>query len=666
MIVGQRSDTMLAHIQNRDREINEDKIVDEIRALSIDMIREAGSGHSGIALGGASILYTLYAHHLRFDPKNPSFYNRDRFVMSSGHGSSLLYATLCMAGYPLDLEDLKKFRTLHSKTSGHPEYNLSLGVEATTGPLGEGIAMAVGMAMAGKHSRALLNNKLIDYHVYCYCGDGDLMEGVSYEAMSLAGSLNLDNLILLYDSNHVSLDGATKNVFDDNIEERVIACNFDYIEATDEIESLDKAILEARQNKKPTLIEVKTTIGKYAKDEGKNTIHGRVLEKEEITKIKKKMGLRDIPFTITNESLEGFQILIQNRNEHLVENFEKEIDALEEEEKKIVELLRGDKKTITLSDLLYETPEDKKESLRLSSFKVLNAYAKESPLLFGGCADVSASTLVRLEDTISFSKDHYEGRNIMFGVREHSMAAVANGLALSGYRPFVSTYLCFSDYLKPALRLSSLMDLPVTYIFTHDSISIGEDGPTHMPVEQIVTLRALPNMEVYRPADSNEVIGSYRSIMENMHPASILLSRNTLPILDTTSVPLVSDGAYIVRQEERDLDGIIIATGEEVSLALDVIKLLQEKGYDIRLVSMPSMERYEKLEDKKKEELLPIGIKKFVIEKSSSYSWYFFTYNDSYLFTQDVFGLSGKKEDVEKEFHFTKEEISLAIEALLK
>ncbi len=660
---------MLAFNRNMEKEVNEEKIVDQIRALGIDMIHEAQSGHPGIVLGAANLIYTIYAHHLRFDPQHPHYFNRDRFVMSAGHGSALLYATLCMAGYPLEIEDLKKFRQLDSITPGHPEFGLTPGVEATTGPLGQGFAMSVGLAMASKHSAALINkNKcdVIDYRVYCLCGDGDLMEGISYEAASLAGTLALNNLIVLYDSNHICLDGETKTTFTEQIEERFRAFNWDVVTVNDDIAAIDKAIEKAKSNDKPSLIQVKTTIGRYSNEAGKNIVHGRPLDIEDITQIKKQMNLRDIPFAVSSEALEDFQGMIIKRNQNLYQDWQGKVSSLEETEKELLTLLMQQDKKVMLLNMNYEQPENGKESLRIASSKVLNALAQTSPLILGGAADLASSTLTTLQGEEIFSKTNYAGRNILFGVREFAMAAIANGLALGGFRPFVATYLSFSDYLKPALRLSCLMNLPVVYIFSHDSISVGEDGPTHQPVEQLVALRATPNLEVFRPADSNEVIGCYKTIFEQVKPAAIILGRNQTPILATTSVPFVASGAYIVKHEERKLDGIIIATGEEVSLALEIIQLLLEKGYDLRLVSMPSIERYQQMFEDEKEVLLPVGIKKFVIEKSSSYSWYSFVYNQNYLFTVDQFGQSANKESLDEAFGFTKEVIAGKIEELLK
>ena len=646
----------------------EEKIIGEIKSLGLDMIEEAGSGHPGIVLGAAPILYTLYLNHLRFDASNPNFYNRDRFIMSAGHGSSLLYSILYFAGYDLSLDDLKAFRRLNSKTPGHPEYRKTPGVEMTTGPLGQGFATAVGYAIAEKHTEALINKKekVIDYNIYCLCGDGDLMEGVSYEAASLAGSLKLDNLIVLYDSNKTTMDGKIDNVFDEDITKRFESMNWTVLTTSDEPQDIDDAIIKAKEADKPTIIQVATTIGKDSSLADSNKSHSGCFDKEEISKIKTTLGVRDIPFTISNEAVEEFRSYIKERNKDLVTNFDEIKEMLDEEEMSILNKLINPDKSIKLTTLDYTKPDDNEELLRISAKKVLNSYSLISPLIIGGNADTSSSTKIYLNELTPFTKDNYIGRNINFGVREHAMASIANGLALAGYRPFVSTFLSFSDYLKPALRLTALMDLPVTYIFTHDSISIGQDGPTHQPVEQLVSLRAVPNMEVFRPADSNEVIGSFKTIYENNSPSSLIIGRGSIKILESTSISATSKGGYIVHNEERKLDGVIIATGEEVTLALEVMQLLKEKGYDLRVVSMPSIERYNSLTKEEKEELLPLGVKKFVIEKGSSYSWYSFVYKDSYLFTLDKFGASGKTEEVNSFYGFTKEEISLKIEALLK
>ncbi len=650
--------------------INEGKIIENIRALGIDMIDEAQSGHPGIVLGAAPILYALYAHHLRFDPKNPTYFNRDRFVLSAGHGSALLYAVLAMAGYDLEMEDLKAFRQLGSKTPGHPEVGKTPGVEVSTGPLGQGVATAVGMAIAAKYQQAIFNQEkknFLDYKIYCLVGDGDLMEGVAYEALSLAGTLKLDNLILLYDSNHISLDGKTEMTFQENVHDRLIACGFDVFDVpnSEDIFALDKAIESAKASSQPAFIEVHTTIGKYSSLEGTNKVHGTPLSKSEITALKAKLHMRDIPFTISSEAIEDFQYQITNRCSNLVEEWNKKKEELSEPLKKELAFLENPDKSIKLTKFDYQPPESKEESLRETSAKVLSSICQKYTFVLNGSADLFASCKNYLQEQGDFGPNHYQGRNLWFGVREHAMAAVANGLALCGIRPIVSTYLAFSDYLRPALRMTALMNLPVLYLFTHDSISVGEDGPTHQAVEQLVSLRATPNLDVYRPGDANEIIGTYKTVFESNHPACIVLGRNRVPVLTGTNTASVEKGAYIVKQEERTLDGILIATGEELSLAEQVVENLFRKGYDLRLISMPCLERYAHLSEEEKEALLPVGVKKFVIEKASSYSWYQFVYDQKYLFTNDQFGASGNRQELDEAYHFTVTQIEEKIEKLL-
>lgn len=650
--------------------INEGKIVENIRALGIDMIDEAQSGHPGIVLGAAPILYTLYAHHLRIDPKEPSFFNRDRFVMSAGHGSALLYAVLAMAGFDLELDDLKAFRKYGSKTPGHPEVGVTPGVDMSTGPLGQGVASAVGMAIASKYQQAVFNKEkkdFIDYNVYCLVGDGDLMEGVSYEALSLAGTLKLDNLVILYDSNHISLDGKTQMTFQENIQERFASYGFDVFEVTnsEDIGALDKTIEAAKKSSKPAFIEITTTIGKFSSLEGTNKVHGSPFTKEEITHLKAKLNVRDIPFTISSEAIEDFQYQINSRTATLVDDWNKKREELSDVLQQELAFLEGQEKTMKLTDLDYEPPKSGEESLRKTSSKVLSSLGKKYTFLLNGSADLFSSCQNYLEGEGDFSSSNYLGKNIWFGVREHAMASIANGLALCGMRPVVSTYLSFSDYLRPALRMSALMNLPVVYLFTHDSISVGQDGPTHQAVEQLVSLRAMPNLDVYRPGDANEVIGSYKAVFESNHPSCIVLGRNSVPVLEGTNATQVEKGAYIVKKEDRKLDAVIIATGEELSLAVSVIDRLFRKGYDIRLVSIPSLEKYGQLSKEEQEELLPVGVKKFVIEKASSYSWYHFVYDQKYLFTIDSFGASGSKEALAEAFDFTVEKVEEKIEKLL-
>lgn len=660
--------------QKRDEnEINQGKIIDQLRCLGIDMISEANSGHPGIVLGAAPILYTLYAHHLRFDPLDPNYFNRDRFVMSAGHGSALLYATLYLAGFPITLDDLKNFRQIDSITPGHPEYGVTPGVDASTGPLGQGIAMAVGMAMAEANLRARYNNgkkEVIDHYTYVLAGDGDLMEGVSYEACSLAGTLKLNKLIILYDSNDVCLDGKTSMTFNDNVSMRFISLGWNVITVSDgeSYEAISKAIDEAKNSTdKPTLIEVKTVIGKHSSLEGTNLVHGAPLSREEVTAIKGKLGVRDIPFTVSQNICDDFRYFVEKRCSSLSEKFDKTVASLSEEEQEELKFFMGNDKAIPIKNFIYTPTEDLLESPRDTSSRLLNSVVKDSPFILGGSADLFAANRTYIKDAGDFSANNYLGKNIFFGVREHAMGAILNGLALSGFRVYGSTFLSFSDYMKPAIRMAAMMKLPVMYIFTHDSISVGEDGPTHQPVEQLLGLRSIPNLEVFRPADANEVIGSYKTISEmSSGPSVITLSRNKLPILETTNVVGVSHGGYVVFDTERKPSGIVIATGEEVHQAIEVAKRLLVKGIAIRVVSMPNLNRFLKQDEEYIESVLPVEVRKIVVEAGSSFSWNRLIFNDKYLITLDTFGASGKKDDVYKKFGFDVDSLEEKIENLLK
>lgn len=654
--------------RNNDEPINDQKIINQLRGLGIDMIHEAGSGHPGITLDAAPILYTLYAKHLRFDPTHTDFFNRDRFIMSAGHGSALLYACLSMAGFDLSIDDLKSYRRLNSKTPGHPEFGKTPGVDMTTGPLGQGLATSVGIAIAEAQLEAKYKN-LINFNTYVLCGDGDLEEGISYEACSLAGTLKLNRLIVLYDSNDTSLDSKTDTSFNENIELRFKSMGWNYLKVNDgeDYEAIDKAITEAKKAELPTLIEVKTTIGKFSKYEGTNKIHGGDLEDDDITSIKEKLKLRDIPFNITNDVLEDFRFMIQERNCDLVSNFLDKFNKLDEEEQTKLDSLIKNEWEINLKELSYEKPEENYESLRDTSSKVLNSIVNTNDFILGGSADLFASTKTYINDLGDFSSKNYLGKNIFFGVREHAMAAIVNGISLVGFRSYASTFLAFSDYMRPAMRLAAILNLPVTYIFTHDSISIGSDGATHQPVEQLTSLRAMPNLEVFRPCDANEVIGTYKTIMKKkIGPSVISLSKTRLPILETTSSSGVEKGAYIVKDEQRKLDGIIISSGEEVHQAIEVSKRLNTKGIDVRVVSMPSIKRFLDQEDSYKEEILPVGIKKIVIEAGSSLSWNRLIFNKKYLITLDTFGDSGSRDELYEKYGFDIKSLEEKIENLLK
>ena len=650
-------------------EINQTKIIDQIRCLGIDMIDAANSGHPGIVLGAAPIIYTLYAHHLNFDPTQPDYFNRDRFVMSAGHGSALLYATLHMAGFDLNIDDLKAFRQIGSKTPGHPEYGITPGVEMTTGPLGQGLATAVGMAMA----EANLNSryKIVDHYTYCLCGDGDLMEGISYEAMSLAGTLKLNKLIVLYDSNDICLDGKTSQTFTENAAMRFVAMGWNVITVTDgeNYEAISKAIEEAHASTdKPTIIEIKTTIGKYSELQGTNAVHGAPLSKEDISNIKEKLKVRDIPFMVSQNTCADFRYIINTRCEHLVEEWETKLNCLSAQEKEELAYFMSPDKNIEIKELFYEPPADvQEESPRITSYKLLNSIVPNFPYIIGGSADLFGANKTYIDSGGIYSSEDYLGKNIYFGVREHAMGAILNGLALHGFRPYGSTFLSFSDYLRPAIRMACMMNLPITYIFTHDSISVGEDGPTHQPIEQLLGLRSMPNLDVFRPADTNEVIGTYLSILKKQNgPAAICLSRNTLPILETAKANEVERGGYIIYDTDSKPQGIIIATGEEVSISIEVAKRLRTKGIDVRVVSMPNLERFLMQDEEYIESILPVEIKKIVIEAGSSLSWHSLIFNSKYLITIDNFGASGKKNDVYKKFGFDIDTLEEKVEDLLK
>ena len=596
---------MINNEENEEKDIF--KVIDNIRALGIDMISEAKSGHPGIVLGAAPIIATLYTNHIKVKQDEPNWINRDRFVMSAGHGSALLYATLFMSGYDIPFEEIKNFRKINSLTPGHPEYGVTNGVDVSTGPLGQGFATSVGMAISERFLRNYFGDKIINHYTYVLCGDGDLMEGISYEAASLAGHLNLNKLIVLYDSNGITLDGELKTSFEEDIKTRFEAMNWNYILVDDgeDTEALDNAIIEAKKSlSKPTIIEIKTIIGMYSKNEGTCKVHGSPLDLEDINNIKERLGLRQIPFAISLETQNEMKEFIYDRNAKEYRDWVEEVEKLDDKKKSELELLINNDKPVKIQEIDYDYPEDGKDSTRNVSGKIINSIAKTYPFLIGGSADVSKSSMARILNTDDFCLVTPSGRNINFGIREHAMGAIANGIALSGMTPFVSTFFSFSDYLKPAMRMSALMNLPVIYVFSHDSISVGEDGPTHQPIEQLAALRAMPNFDTYRPADANETIGAYKAILELRKPAAIVLGRNKVKIEESTSSSNVINGAYIVQKELNDLEAIIITSGEELELTMKVYNNLIEKGYGIRIVSMPSMERFEANSNEYKNEIL--------------------------------------------------------------
>lgn len=643
------------------REINplDKKAIDNLRCLSIDMINEAKSGHPGICLGSAPILYTLYSNHLKFDPNNDKWINRDRFIMSAGHGSALLYSIIYMSGFNLSLDELKRFRKIDSITPGHPELNVTPGVDISTGPLGQGIANAVGIAISEKYLNKTIDQNVIDFNTYVFCGDGDLMEGISYEAISLAGTLKLNKLILLHDSNNITLDGKLENSYTENTKLRFEAMNWNVISVLDgeDINSINDAIIKAKTSDKPTLIEIKTIIGKYSENEGTEKVHGAPLSEEDIKNIKEKLNIRDIPFQVSDEAVTYLRDNINKRNSVEIEKWMNKVTSLNETEKTKLDLLLSSNSEIKLKDMYYKIPDDGLESTRVTSGKIINAISDIYPFFIGGSCDVSKSTYAKINDNSL--------KYIDFGIREHAAGAIANGIASTNVTPFVSTFLSFSDYMKPAIRMSAMMNLPVIYVFSHDSITVGEDGPTHQPIEQLISLRSIPNLDVYRPADANEVLGCYKNIFETRKPSVIILGRNKVPLQENTKVNDIKNGAYIVK-DSKNMDGILIATGGELDLALQVSDSLLEKGIDLRVVSMPSIEVFKRTSKKYQNEVLPKIKNTFVIEPLSSYSWDQFVEDRNHLFTIDCFGVSGNYNDVMKKYNFTKEYIENKIEELLK
>lgn len=650
--------------------MNDERIINAIKALSIAQISKAGSGHPGIALGAAPILYTLYSKHLNIDVLDEKWINRDRFVLSAGHASALLYSVLYMSGFDISINDLKEFRQIDSVTPGHPEYGVTKGVDMSTGPLGQGIASAVGMAISAKYLKEKFNG-LISYNTYVLCSEGDLMEGVSYEACSLAGNLKLDNLIVILDSNKVTLDGSLKDSFDEDILKRFEAMGWYTQVVADGNNSLliDMAINKAKRCKgQPSFIEVKTVIGKGSLLQGTNKVHGGTLTKEDIRQLRVKLSVDTDLFknirSLRKEMANFIRIRVMHDKKKWEVKYNAYLNTCDSDTKRFLLSLNEDKRydvTKLFNDALFDDDE-----LRNINSKVMNTIADNYPCFLGGSADTASSCKTYLKSFDDFNSTSLNGKNIRYGVREHAMGAITNGIALSGLRPFASTFLAFSDYLKPSIRMSSLMNIPSIFVFTHDSVNIGEDGPTHQPVEQLAMLRSIPNFYVYRPCDANEVIGSWHTALNNDKPSSIVISRNKVVNLSTTDPLMVKKGAYIVRKEKKKLFGIIIATGSEVALAIDIAEKLSRKNMEIRVVSMPCTRLFNEQPQSYKDEILPIGYKTFVIERASKFGWHKYVYNDKYIMGIDEFGYSGKEEDVLKKLKLDDDTIYKRIEKLLK
>ena len=647
------------------------KSVNAIKVLGVDAINKAKSGHPGVVMGAAPMAYSLFTKHLRVNPKKTDWINRDRFVLSAGHGSMLLYSLLHLSGFEdVSLEEVKNFRQWGSKTPGHPEFGHTKGIDATTGPLGQGISTAVGMALAERYLAAKYNKEgydLFDHYTYVICGDGDIMEGVASEASSFAAVQKLNKLVVLYDSNDICLDGETKDAFSENVRARYEAYGWNTILVEDgsDVEAVNAAIEQAKKSDKPTLIEVKTIIGAGSPNrQGTNGVHGAPLGDEETALFRKEIGWENEPFDIPADVYADFKANVADRGESEYAKWEKlyadykaaypELAAELEEA-----LTREDIKHLSRESFSFKNVGEA-QATRNSSQDAINSVAAVLPTFFGGSADLSHSNMTFIKGDNLQDDAHRTERNVQFGVREFAMATVLNGLMLhGGVRVFGGTFFVFSDYLKGALRLSALQNLPVTYVFTHDSIAVGEDGPTHEPIEHLASLRTIPNTYVFRPADATETQAAwYLSQKTNDRPTSIVLTRQNLPILENSSFEKVAKGAYVVYETAVDFDTILIATGSEVALAINVARELEKDGSKVRVVSMPSVELFEEQSKEYKEKLLPLNIRRRVsLEMGNSALWYKYVGLDGLAIGIDKFGASAPANKVIKEYGFTVEAV---------
>ena len=653
----------------------DDLSVATIRSLCIDEINKANSGHPGMALGSAPILYTLFTRHLVADPKDPEWFNRDRFVLSAGHASALLYAMLHLSGYEVSLDDLKSFRQLGSLTPGHPEYRWTKGVDATSGPLGQGIAQAVGMAMAEESIRANYpdGNKIMNHYTYALCGDGCLQEGISQEAISLAGHQKLNKLILFYDANQVTLDGALDLSFSEQVKARFVASEWNVLEVADgnDIEAIDKAIVEAKKSQdKPTMILIHTVIGFGSAKQGTSKVHGSPLGAEDGKHAKVEVyGFDHEDFFIPEEVKEQFQNTFMARGQKAHEDYKKALEAYGEKHptdlKRFLALIN-----LSVEDYLPRTfpefAEGSSTSTRVASGKALNAYMLNLPNLIGGSADVAGSVMTKLDGGVNFEPGHREGHNINWGIREFAMASAQNGMLLhGGLRTYVGCFAVFADYMKAAIRMAALSHLPAIYLFSHDSIAVGEDGPTHQPIEQLAMLRSIPNMRVIRPCDERETYAAWAEALKSTRtPTALILSRQNLPLLKGSSAEGLAKGAYIVSKEEKKAVLELIATGSEVSLAVEAQKLLKEEGIDVRVISMPSWELFEAQEQSYKDSILSLPWEKRVsVEMLSTFGWDRYAKHHMGL---DSFGASAPAKDVIAKFEFTPAKLVSICKAIVK
>ena len=643
------------------------KSVNVIKVLGVDAINKAKSGHPGVVMGAAPMAYSLFTKHLRVNPKKTDWINRDRFVLSAGHGSMLLYSLLHLSGFEdVSLEEVKNFRQWGSKTPGHPEFGHTKGIDATTGPLGQGISTAVGMALAERYLAAKYNKEgydLFDHYTYVICGDGDIMEGVASEASSFAAVQKLNKLVVLYDSNDICLDGETKDAFSENVRARYEAYGWNTILVEDgaNVDAVSAAIEQAKKSDKPTLIEVKTIIGAGSPNrQGTNGVHGAPLGDEETALFRKEIGWENEPFDIPADVYADFKVNVAERGENEYAKWEK---LYADYKVKFPELAKELEEALTREDIKHLSKESfsfknvgEAQATRNSSQDAINSVAAVLPTFFGGSADLSHSNMTFIKGDGLQDDEHRTERNVQFGVREFAMATVLNGLTLhGGVRVFGGTFFVFSDYLKAALRLSALQNLPVTYVFTHDSIAVGEDGPTHEPIEHLASLRTIPNTYVFRPADATEAQAAwYLSQKTNDKPTSIVLTRQNLPILENSSFEKVAKGAYVVYETAEDFDTILIATGSEVALAIDVARELEKDGSKVRVVSMPSVELFEEQSKEYKEELLPLNVRRRVsLEMGNSALWYKYVGLDGLAIGIDKFGASAPANKVIEEYGFT-------------
>jgi transketolase len=651
--------------------------IDTLRLLAVDTVQKANSGHPGAPLGCAPMAYALYHKVMKHNPKNSKWADRDRFVLSNGHASAMLYGSLYLSGYELTMDDLKSFRQWESKTPGHPESGDADGVEVTTGPLGQGFGMAVGMAMAEKHLAAVYNRpgfEVVDHHTYAIAGDGDLMEGVSHEVAALAGTLGLGKLIVLYDDNQISLDGPTSLSYTDNVLERFEAYHWHVQRVADgnDLAAIEAAIDAARaETGKPSLIAVRTIIGYGSPKAGTSKVHGEPLGAADTAATKKFFGFpEDKSFYVPDEALANWREAI-DRGAAAEADWKKLFAGYAEKFPDLAaEFTRTQSRKLKdgWEKAIPSFPADKPIATRNAGGTVMNALATPLPEIFGGAADLTASTKTIFKPGVSFHDDP-AGRNVFFGVREFGMCAAVNGMAAhSGLIPFGSTFFCFSDYCKPALRLAALMKVHSLFIFTHDSIGLGEDGPTHQPIEHLMALRAMPNMTDFRPADANETAAVWRLALERKGPSFFVLSRQDLPVIDPSKNDAyagVSKGAYIL-EDAANPQVVLIGTGSELWPVLEGAKLLATQGVRARVVSFPSWKIFDEQPAAYKASVLPAGIPKLAVEAGATLGWWKYVGLDGDVIGIDRFGASAPGPVVMKELGFTGENVAARAKKLVK